>query len=78
MKKERHFKNFYNIANSPREGHLQQLRQISNPLNQGCQSHFHQEPHQPHSCLQRAKVILGLYKCNYSLTVKELKLLSTF
>ena len=26
------------------------------------------------SPLQRAELILGLYKCNYSLTVKELKL----
>ena len=33
-------------------------------------------PHQPRSCLQRAEIILGLYKCNYSLTVKELKLRS--
>ena len=38
--------------------------------NQGCQTHFHQGPHQPHSCLQRAVIILGLYQCNYSLTVK--------
>ena len=34
-------------------------------LRQGCQIHFHWGPHQPHSCLQRAK-------CNFnSLTVKE-------
>ena len=46
---------------------------ISQPLEQGCQTHFHQGPHQPHGCLQRSKIILGLYKCNYSLTVKELK-----
>ena len=45
-----------------------------NYLQQGCQSPFHQEPHQPHSCLQRAEIILGLYKCNYSLTIKKLKL----
>ena len=38
------------------------------------QTHFHGGPHQPQGCLQRAKLILGLYKCNYSLTVKELKL----
>ena len=43
-------------------------------LIQGCQTHFYWGPHQPHSCLQRAKIILGLYKCNYSLTVMELKL----
>ena len=24
-------------------------------LDQGCQTHFHQGPHQPHSCLQRAE-----------------------
>ena len=39
-----------------------------------CQTHFHWGPHQPCGCLQRAKIILGLYKCNYSLTVKEFKL----
>ena len=37
-------------------------------LEQGCHTHFHQEPHQPRGCLQRADIILGLYKCNYSLT----------
>ena len=43
-------------------------------LTQGCRTHSHPGPHQPRSCLQRAEIILGLYKCNYSLTVKELKL----
>ena len=43
-------------------------------LSQRCQTHFHQGPHQSHSCLQRTEIILGLYKHNYSLTVKELKL----
>ena len=43
-------------------------------LEQGCQTHFPQGPHQPRSCLQGAKIILGLFKCNYSSTVKELKL----
>ena len=43
-------------------------------LEQGCQTHFYPGPHQPQDCLQRAEIILGLYKCNYSLTVKELKL----
>ena len=43
-------------------------------VKQGCQTHFHQGPHQPRGCLQRAEIILGLCKCNYSLTVKELKL----
>ena len=34
-------------------------------LRQGCQTHFHQGPHQPHGCLQRVE-------CNFnSLTVKE-------
>ena len=34
-------------------------------LEQGCQTHCHRGPHQPHSCLPRAK-------CNFSsLTVKE-------
>ena len=39
-------------------------------LVQGCQTHFHQGPHQPRSCLQGAKctLILGLCKRNYSLT----------
>ena len=40
---------------------------------QGYQTHFHWGPHQPRGCLQRAKIILGLCKCNYSLTVEELK-----
>ena len=35
---------------------------------------FSKGTHQPRVCLQRAKIILGVYKCNYSLTVKELKL----
>ena len=39
---------------------------VSNSLSLG--------PHQSHSCLRRAEIILGLYKCNYSLTGKELKL----
>ena len=43
-------------------------------LRQGCQTHFHWGPHQPRNCLQRAEIILELYKCNYSLTIKELKL----
>ena len=43
-------------------------------LYQGCQTHFHRGPHQPRSYLQRAEIILEQYKCNYSLTVKELKL----
>ena len=41
-------------------------------LQQGCQTH--QGPHQPCSCPQRTEIILELYKCNYSLTVKDLKL----
>ena len=45
-------------------------------IEQGCQTHFCRGPHQLCSCLQRAEIILGLYKCNYSLTVKELKLRS--
>ena len=44
------------------------------PVGQGCQTHCYRGPHQPRSCLQRAEIILGLYKYNYSLTVKELKL----
>ena len=43
-------------------------------LQQECQSHIHQGPHQPRGCLQSAKIISGLYKCNFSLTVEELKL----
>ena len=43
-------------------------------LEQGCQTQFCQGPHQPCGCLQRAEIILGLCKCNYSLTVMELKL----
>ena len=44
------------------------------PLEQGCQTHLHWGPHQPHGFLQRAEIMLGLYNCNYSLTVKEFKL----
>ena len=43
-------------------------------LVQGYQTHFYWGPHQARGCLQRAKIILRLYKCNYSLIVKELKL----
>ena len=45
-------------------------------LIQGCETHFHSGggTHQLRGCLQRAEIILGLYKCSYSLTVKELKL----
>ena len=41
------------------------------PLKQGCQTHFHQEPHQPWLPSKATKgpnVISGLHKCNYSLT----------
>ena len=34
--------------------------------------------HQNLDDLQKAEIILGLYKCNYSLIVKELKLHSAF
>ena len=44
----------------------------------GASNSFSLRPHQPHVCLQRAEIILGLYKCNYSLTVKQLKLHSPF
>ena len=37
----------------------------------GVSTHFHQGPHQPHGFLQRAECNLGLYTCNYSLTVKR-------
>ena len=38
--------------------------EIMENVKQGCQTHFHQGPHQPHSCLQRAE-------CNFnSLTVR--------
>ena len=51
---------------------------LSEHLTQGYQTRFHQGPHQLGCCLQRAEIILGLYKCNYSLAVKELKLHSAF
>ena len=47
-------------------------------LKQGCQIHFHRRPRQPRGCLQRAEIILGLYKCNYSLTVKEVNYIQPF
>ena len=37
----------------------------------GCQTHFHQGPHQPCGCLQTAECKFRMYKCNYSLTVKR-------
>ncbi|KAF6119922.1 hypothetical protein HJG60_010301 [Phyllostomus discolor] len=37
-------------------------------LSQGCQTHFHWGPQQPHGCLQRAECNFRLYKCNYPLT----------
>ena len=40
-------------------------------LSQGCQTDFHGGPHQPHGAFKGPNVILGLYKCNYSLTVKR-------
>ena len=43
-------------------------------LKQGCQTHFHRGPFELRGCRQRAKIILGLNKCNYFLTVKQLKL----
>ena len=43
---------------------------FTKPIAQGYQTHFHRGPHQPRGCLKRANVILGLYKCNYSITVK--------
>ena len=36
---------------------------LNKSLNQGCQTHFYWGAHQPHGCFQRAKIILGLYKC---------------
>ena len=53
---------------------LLSLKRGKDTLSQGCQTHFHWRPHQPRSCLQRAEIILGPYKCNYSLIVKGLKL----
>ena len=50
---------------------MQSTNPADSPLDQGCQTHFHWGPHQPRGCLRRAKIILGLYKCNYCLTVKE-------
>ena len=41
---------------------------LSDALGQGCESHFHQRPHQPRGCLQRAECNLGLCTCNCSLT----------
>ena len=38
---------------------------LPHSLEQGCQAHFHQGPHQPHGCLQRAEHNFS------SLTVKE-------
>ena len=40
----------------------------------GRQAPVHQGPHQPRGCPERAEIILGLYKCNYPLAVKEVKL----
>ena len=40
-------------------------------LKQGYQSNFQRGPHQLRGCLQRTEIILGLYKCNYSLTLRS-------
>ena len=40
---------------------------------QGCHTHFHWGPHHLPGSLQRAKITLGLYKCNYPLTAQESK-----
>ena len=56
------------------KSHWWGVHQIFQYPDQGCQTHFHWEPHQPRGCLQRAEIIVGLYKCNCSLTVTELKL----
>ena len=40
-------------------------------LSQRCQTHSHQGPHQPQVAFRGPSVILGLYKRNYSLTVKR-------
>ena len=40
-------------------------------LKQGRQTHLHQGSHQPRGCLQRAEIILGLYKRNYLTRGKE-------
>ena len=37
-------------------------------LEQDYKIHFHQGPHQPRGCLQRAECNLGLHECNYSST----------
>ena len=39
-------------------------------LSQGCQTHFHQSHISLEVALKGPNVILGLYKCNYSLTLK--------
>ena len=44
---------------------------MKDELDQGCQTHFHWGPHQPRSCFKGPNIILGLYKCNYFLTVKQ-------
>ena len=44
----------------------------------GVSNSFSGGPNQLSGCLQRAEIILGLYKCNYSLTVKELNYIWLF
>ena len=56
------------------KSHLFILSFMSLALGQGCPTNSHWGPHQPLGCLQRVKIILGLYKSNCSLTLKELKL----
>ena len=43
---------------------------MSETTEQGCRTHFHRGPRQPHVAFKGPNVILGLYTCNYSLTVK--------
>ena len=63
------------VRRSLQESHQRHIS-ILHPQ-QGCQTHSHRGPHQPCGGLQKAEIILGLHKCNYSLTVKELKSHST-
>ena len=58
--------NACSAAKEERGSWLPHLRDIT--LKQGCQTHFHRGPRQPCGCFKEPNVILGWYKCNYSLS----------
>ena len=57
-------------------GEVRDLVREPDCVEQGCQTHFHQGPHQPHSCLQRAECNFNSLKLRSSYIYTVLKLCS--